>query len=288
MPEGALRLSAWIAEPSLGAMASLRKNASKLSRVFPLWYRLADEGLAARNTAFSELQRAEVRASGLELWAESDAYDEAQVLRMILDDHCADFHARGLTRLALEDGAKGLLLNYGPVRASARGAFQDFLLRLQGLCHSSGLKLGVLGAPAELRLALDAVLSYPMEHPRRGPLAGMDWIATQLAEAKAVAAADAAVFGFPGLGFDATGTLDFAAWDALVAKHGPARRHLNSAELVLHLEGRQAWYCDSIAALRKLWIARQAGLGQAALWSLGMEDPRLWDMLEDFPVPFIA
>ena len=50
---------------------------------------------------------------------------------------------------------------------------------------------------------------------------------------------------------------------------------------------REAWYCDSVFILRKLMQAREIRIGRAAFWVLGTEGPRLWEMLEDFPVPFI-
>ena len=50
----------------------------------------------------------------------------------------------------------------------------------------------------------------------------------------------------------------------------------------------EAWYCDSVSILRKLLQARENGVGKAAFWVLGAEDPRLWEMLEDFPVPFVS
>jgi hypothetical protein len=288
MPKGSFKLCAWLTRAEPRNMENLRKHASKLNRIFPVWYRLGDEGLAMRSLAFSEAQRSEIRAVGVEIWGALRADDEAQVFRMVSDGHCADFHAQGLIRLAQEDGAKGLLLRYGDLRASAQGALGEFLTRLQGSCRSAGLKLGVVDPPPGFRLDLDAVLSPAMDYSGARPLAGISWISQRLAEAKAVAGPEVAIFGFPGLGLDPNGKiLDFAAWEELLSKHGPAQRDAESAELVLDLgHGREAWYCDSIATLRKLWIARQAGLSQGVLWSLGTEDPRLWDMLEDFPVPF--
>ena len=64
-------------------------------------------------------------------------------------------------------------------------------------------------------------------------------------------------------------------------------RDAATAELVLNYPGHEAWYCDSVSILRKLLQARENGIGRAAFWVLGAEDPRLWEMLEDFPVPFI-
>jgi hypothetical protein len=48
-----------------------------------------------------------------------------------------------------------------------------------------------------------------------------------------------------------------------------------------------AWYCDSVSILRKLLQAPEKGIGKAAFWALGAEDPRLREMLEDFSVPFL-
>jgi spore germination protein YaaH len=279
MSDKHLRLSAWLPSGE-AALKSFEAHASRLTRVYPLWYRLGDEGLAMRRLNGSEAARARVRevakAHGVEVWPQISDLDESQgarnpgrVARLLQDPKVLAFHRSGLEKLIAEDGARGVSVDY-----------QVDQPRLQAL-----LDQFIFASPCLGLLQLKA-----FRGAGSGAIAPIALIASLLKLAVSEASAASTELGFPGYGYDRLGAkavlLDYAGWDSLVAAHGPARRDAESGELVLNYGGHEAWFCDSIATLRKLLQAREAGVDQAALWMLGSEDPRLWSMLEDFPVPF--
>jgi spore germination protein YaaH len=44
---------------------------------------------------------------------------------------------------------------------------------------------------------------------------------------------------------------------------------------------------DAHALAAKLWQARERGVGEAAMWVLGSEDPRVWALIETLPEDFV-
>jgi spore germination protein YaaH len=299
----ALRLSAWLPHPSPSGLSSFAAHAPKLSRLYPLWYRLGDEGLGARHLRLSPAERHQVaetaKANEVEIWPQVAPENPGQYRRMLMDAKCRAFHIQSLIATALEDGVQGLMLNYGPVWDEERPAFKIFLAQLHEACVNAKLKIGLVlsaenldGLGDEADLVHCKLIGFHSASTPAGVIAPITWIAAGLKSALALVQAEKLELGFPGYGmhWQAAGAsiLDYAAWDALVAAQGPAQRDTDSGELLLKAPGHEAWYCDSIASLRKLLQAREAGINQAALWGLGSEDPRLWEMLDDFPVPFVA
>ena len=280
MSDKKLRLSAWLPSGE-EALKSFEANASKLTRVYPLWYRLGDEGLAMRRLNCPQFERARVieiaKANAVEVWPQISDFDEqegirnpARIARMLQDPKVLAFHRDGLARLISQDQVQGVSVDYQLDQPHLQGLLGQFL--------SSAPCLGLF----QLKAFRGVVPG--------GAIAPIDLIAALLKLVLAGRPADSVELGFPGFGYDRQGSmammLDYAAWESLVTKFGPARRDAESGELVLSYGDHQAWFVDSIATLRKLLQAREAGVTQAALWMLGSEDPRLWGMLDDFPVPF--
>jgi spore germination protein YaaH len=302
-------------------MASFNAHARHLTRVYPVWYKLGEEGHAYRQGGVSPALRAEVMAiangEGVEVWPLVSNYndtrhlwDSARVRRVIGNEGTSANHLRRLIELAREDKVQGLDIDFEEVYAQDKDLFSHFTAFAAGACHQAGLKLGMAvhaksvepghpnGSMAQYFAALGAPLDlmqlmvYDFHHAETtaGPIAPPDWGLQVLRHALDLAPRSHLEFGFPVYGYDWKGDraqpLPWPAWESLVAAHGPARRDPETAELTLRHEGREAWFCDSIANLRKLYQAREAGVNKAAFWVLGSEDPRHWEMLSDFPVPF--
>jgi spore germination protein YaaH len=98
--------------------------------------------------------------------------------------------------------------------------------------------------------------------------------------------------GLPGHGYrwaqdGLAQSVTWESWDALRQAYPPERRDPATAELTLKFNGQEIWFNDSISLTAKLYQIRDLGLDQAALWTLGGEDPRLWALLDTLPVPFL-
>jgi spore germination protein len=322
MPDQRLELSAWLAPWNPDSLSSFESHASKLKRVYPVWYNLGDEGLAARRQGASGDFRKRVMelagANQVEVWPlisnfneRLGLWDEGRVSRILLDPRCAASHMRQLIDLVKADGGQGINLDFEGMRPSDRKALSDFTALAYEACHKAGLKLAMAvhakdaepgaesGSASQDYAALSKNLDlmqlmaydFHWSTSEAGSIAPPAWAGRVLKHALSLAEADRIEFGFPVYGYDWKGSqahpLHWAPWEALVAKHGPALRDPETAELVLKYDGREAWYCDSVSILRKLLQARENGVGRAAFWVLGAEDPRIWEMLEDFPVPFL-
>ncbi|MES2201481.1 MAG: glycosyl hydrolase family 18 protein [candidate division FCPU426 bacterium] len=318
---GELQLSAWLFHENPKSLKSFETNAAKLSRVYPVWYNLGDEGLATRRILPKREERARVmataKAHGVEVWPlvsnfneSSQIWDHGRVARFLNDSRAAKFQITRLIELAKEDGAQGIDLDYEAIRPTDRQALSDFCAMAYEACQKAGIKLGMAvhakdsepgndsGSAgqdyAALASSLDSlqlmVYDYHWSTSAPGAIAPVDWTARVLRHALSLAPADKIEFGFPVYGYDWLGQqgdpIGFDRWQRLVETHGPAKRDPESAELVLKYQGREAWFNDSISVLRKLLQAREAGVSRATFWVLGSEDPRLWEMLEDFPRPF--
>ena len=308
---GALELSAWLHPHIPGSIEDFEAQAPRLSRVYPIWYALGDEGLAARNLAVNGEERQRVilaaQKGGVEIWPvlsnfneRSMAWDPGRAARMLLEPRCAASHIRQAVGLAKADGAQGLCFDFKGLESTERRALPAFADLALAACHAAGLKLAMLiESPGDFtalagRLDLLQLAALGAHGPGTGPgsLSPPDGVAAALKLALRSSRPEGLELVFFATGWEWNGPavrpMDWNGWEARVAKHGPAKRDPASAELSLHYEGREAWFADSVSALRKLLKLRDAGVDKASFWVLGCEDPRLWEMLEDFPAPFLG
>ena len=164
------------------------------------------------------------------------------------------FHLSCLEALSREDGAQGFRADYPISGGMKPEAVNFFEYGAAAIAPLEGIRNGLKSA---------------LEHSE----------------------ADGVELGLPAFGYVWNGSkalaLDFERWVSLLKLYGPAQRDAASGELALSYQGHQACFVDSVAMLGKLLIARELGIDQVAIWALGSEDPRLWAMLEDFPVPFV-
>ncbi len=140
------------------------------------------------------------------------------------------------------------------------------------------------------------VMAYQEHGPATGPgpIASLDWV--ERAARYAVSAIPPAriLWGIPAYGFDwnlATGEtryLDHAGALELAAAHGvqPERDPASQAPFFSYRDRNgdphEVWYEDAVSATAKLEVATRLGVGGIAIWRLGMEDPALWDLIQNF------
>jgi len=307
-----LRFSAWFNPLDPRAWESFRNQSRFLARLYPAWYVCSPAGAPLRRGDSKATQRLavalEAGAQGTEVWPvisnwsfSADGFD-AGLMRLVINDGATRrMHIARLIELVKGDGAQGVCLGYEGLDALDAKAYGAFAEELCAAFHAAGLKVGIpvqegaesqdwrrLGAAADC-LQIQCTDFHSMT-TAPGPLAPPDWVKSVTARAlRSVDAAHLEVI-LPGHGyawghFAPTVILDWALWDALRQARQPERRDPATVELTLN--GLDVWYNDSISLAAKLYQVRDLGLDQVSLAMLGLEDPRLWALLDTLPDPFL-
>ncbi len=316
-----LRFNAWMIHRGPESLASFKANAKRMARVYPAWYVTGRAGTAYRRAEATDALRQETLAiakdAGVEVWPlisnfdYQEGYFEPGRMRLLFYSKAArQMHLEQLISLVKADGAQGLDLDYEAMYDNDKDALSEFVEEAARLCGQAGLKLGMAvhaktAEPggeggsrsqdyARLGRALDGfqmmIYDYHWATGDAGPIAPPEWGAQVVKHALSLVPANKIEYGVPGYGNDWLGRsaqgVSYERWCQLKAAHGPEIRDPATAELTLRYDGREVWYNDAIAISRKLKVAQEAGIEQAAMWVLGSEDPRLWALLGDLPDTF--
>jgi spore germination protein len=307
-----LRFSAWFNPLDPRAWESFRNQSRFLARLYPAWYVCSPAGAPLRRSDSKAAQRQavtlEAGAQATEVWPvisnwsfPHDGFD-AGVLRLVINDGATRrMHIARLIELVRGDGAQGVCLGYEGLDGLDAKAYSAFAEELCAAFHAAGLKVGIpvqeaaesqdwgrLGAAADCLQIQCTDLHSMATVP--GPLAPPDWVKAVTARALRSVGADHLEVILPGHGyawgrFAPTVLLDWALWDALRQARQPERRDPATVELTLN--GLDVWYNDSISLAAKLYQIRDLGVDQVSLAMLGLEDPRLWALLDTLPDPFL-
>jgi peptidoglycan-N-acetylglucosamine deacetylase len=321
----ALKFSAWLAPDDAAALASFVSHAGLLSKIYPHWYVYGQDGLPQRHPHATEEARqrliAAARTVGVEIWPRialersvaSGSPADPGLQRLFSDETLRQAHGAALLRLAREDGAQGVDLDYGSIPAADGDGRTVFVSGLCTMLHGAGLKVGVVmhlsaaasysASTAAAYLPLDcdrlqALGPYPglgtiSSGNAPGPIAPPAWCAEHLAFLTTQIPPSKLEWALPACGSDwspdgGAEDLSWDAWSALVKAHPPERRDPPTNELTLRHDGREAWTNDAISLSAKLREVRLSGVSEAALWGLGAEDPRLWALVDSLPKEFLG
>lgn len=318
-----LKFSAWLTHWNADSLASFEAHAGSMARVYPVWIHLNEGGLPKRRKEATPELRARVMAvakeAGVEVWPLISNFNErtqewdSNLMRLVMGDRgTRKGHILRLLEMVKEDGCPGVDLDYEAILDNDRELFSDFVEELCGVFHAAGLKVGIAvhakdfepGTPGgsraqdygRLGAACDRLqlmgYDYHWSSGSPGPIGPPAWVGRVLEHAAAQVDVEKIELGVPGYGNNwgpepmAQG-LNWERWTALVKAHGPERRDPETAELTLKFDGREAWMNDGHALAAKLWQARERGVGEAAMWVLGSEDPRVWALIDALPEDFV-
>jgi spore germination protein YaaH len=318
-----LKFNAWLTHWNPDSLASFEAHAASMARVYPVWYHLNEGGLPKRRKEATLELRAKVLAiakgAGVEVWPLISNFNEraqewdGTLMRMVMGDRgTRKGHILNLLELVRQDGCPGVDLDYEAILDQDRELFSDFIDDLASQFRARGLKVGIAvhakdfepGTPggsraqdyARLGRACDRLqlmgYDYHWSTGDPGPIGPPAWVGRVLDHAAAQVDLKKIELGVPGYGNNwgpepvAKG-LNWERWTELVQAHGPERRDPETAELTLKFDGREAWMNDGHALAAKLWQARERGVGEAAMWVLGSEDPRVWALIDALPEDFV-
>jgi spore germination protein YaaH len=157
------------------------------------------------------------------------------------------------------------------------------------------------------------MMAYDYNTSEPGPIAPIDWVTKLVAAAKKLVAADKLVLGVPVYGYDwpaevtgacpvgvepKRGNLSTKTAAELAGSKGIAPTWVESAAERTFTYGEQhvgndaagnptscivkhsVWYADAEAVHDRAWVAERQDLAGISLWSLGSDDPLVWEGID--------
>jgi hypothetical protein len=218
------------------------------------------------------------------------AKDSTLIHELLADPARRVRHARELAARVADDGFRGLHLDYERVPESDRVPFQAFIRVLGSELRQRGLGLEVVVEPVTGPLPAAGnsrvvVMAYDLfgEHSGPGPRSTPDFV-TELGSRGAVDSDSAAALAVAvgGFSWDADGAVDPIDWSEArerAAESSRTRRDAADVPSALLGDGSEIWFEDPTSVLGKWQAAWNAGFRRLAIWRLGGNDERLFDLI---------
>jgi len=295
------------------SFSSLKQHLGSLTELDAEWLHFTSHGLSqddqVKTAALLAYLRSQ-RASGLRVVplvnnydGATQSWDSASLARAL---------SRQVSRTALEDGllayvkqvgGGGLMIDFEQVPETAQHDFVLFMRELHARTRAAGLRLNVAlpldddSYPyAALGEASDRVhlMAYDQHDDGgdSGPVAAQGWLQSTLQTRLADLRAAQTVLDVGNYGYDWTagqkgGAANVSFQDALTsAQDAGVQPHLDANSLNPTFRYRDdagaahtVWYLDAVSTFDQVQAARRLGVNQVALWRMGTEDPRVWQVL---------
>jgi len=285
--------------------ASAARHLAALSTVSPTGWSAASDGTIGGSPDPSVVERA--LASHVPVWPllANDASDPAATSTLLEKPAAVSQLVTGAAQAVSAAGYAGIHLDFEGVSGTDKGALTSLVQSLAAALHRVGAKLAVdivphgafgenafsaaydVGAIGQAADVVD-VMTYD-EHGdggSPGPVAGLDWQASELAATLPDLQPAHTLLGIPlyARRWDASGGHSDSYADALAYALGLPGAHVDydfSAQtpFIRSGDGSSVTYFDDADSLaRKLSLVRSDGLAGAAAWRLGYEDPAFWTL----------
>ena len=232
----------------------------------------------------------------------TQAWDGTSLPRTLHDPLRRRRLADGLLAYVARVRGGGLMIDFEQVPASAQSDFVTFIQELHARTRPLNLRLNI-SLPldddsyhyAALGGASDRVhlMAYDQhdDSGTPGPVAAQGWLQAALQTRLVDLKAAQVVLDVGNYGYDwTTGKAradNLSFQDALTtARDAHARPALDTGSLNPTFRYRDAagaahtvWYLDAVSTFDQVQAARRLGVNQVALWRMGTEDPRVWQVL---------
>lgn len=295
------------------SFSSLKQHLNQLTELDPEWLHFTSAGLTPDDpvkTANLLGYLHDQRPEGLRVVPLVNNYDNRHqrwdslsLTQMLHDPTRRAQVQRHLLDYVRQVHGGGLMIDFEQVPAAAQPDFVAFVRELHAQTHPLGLRLNI-ALPldddtypyAALGAAVDRIhlMAYDQhaDGDAAGPVAAQGWLQATLQTRLGDLDPTKVVLDVGNYGYDwtasslAAGTVSFQ--DALtLATASGAQPHLDPASLnpTFRYEdsaghAHEVWYLDAASAFDQVQAARRLGVDQVALWRLGTEDPRVWQVLD--------
>lgn len=298
----------WGADPD--PLASLKDHIDELDWVAPYWYTLMGDGTLKRREddstrkAVTSLVRSE--KAKFVVMVNNDKSTES----MIVDPEVRNKAVQNIYELVVREGFDGVHIDFERLSPSTRDYLTEFVKLLGQKLHPLGrtvtvavvAKSGDDLASEEFAAAYDygalgqladrIVLMCYDRHGQwsgSGPVAPIDWVTSVVKYAVSNIPRDKILLGAACYGYDwsDSGTQALKAKDAVaLASEQGSRIDWDDSAQEAHFTywdpnglRHEVWFENSFSLERKLDVVRSSRIKGIALWSIGQEDERTWQVL---------
>lgn len=287
--------------------ASLAGNLDRINLWSPYWYTLRADGTLSSREANHASLTSMVHKAGQKV---IPLINKTSSNTPLLDAATRQRAVENIYNMLVSNGFDGVNIDFEGMDASTRWGVTAFMRELAARLRPAGL-LVTMAVPAKWSAddsinsfaacfdyaALGAVVDYLVimtydQHAAwsgPGPVAGADWTDSVIRYALTVVPAGKILLGLAGYGYDWSwsGTTEVDAWSApaRAADTGAAIQWDDTAQEphftywtasgVRH----DVWYENSYSVDFKIDQVNRYGLAGVALWALGQEDSRFWQVI---------
>lgn len=298
----------WGTDPS--PLASLRARVGELDFVAPYWYTLMGDGtLKPREDESTRRAVAELTRSGKSrfiVMINNDKTTES----MLLDSSIRDKAVKNICDLVTNGGFDGVHIDFEQLSPSTRDYLTEFVKRLWWKLHPDDrlVTVAVVARTGEEGEENSTVAAYDYgalgqfsdrvvvmcydRHGRwsgPGPVAPVDWVVQAVRYAVSHIPREKILLGIACYGYDWSP----AGVESLKAREAVSRALQYGTEIRWDDRAQEAnftywdsygvwhevWFENSFSLERKLDVVESSRIRGIALWSLGQEDERAWDVI---------
>jgi hypothetical protein len=220
------------------------------------------------------------------------AKDSTLVHELLADSVRRQTHARELAVRASDAGFQGLHLDYEQISSSDSSEYRAFITELDAELRRRGLELevvvepgrGPLPAPASANvvvMAYDLFGTHSGPGPRSTPTFVTELGARAAVDHDSAAALAVAVRGFAWSPDGEVNSLDWSDGQQRAAAAPSSRRNSDDVPSASLGDGTEIWFEDKASLISKWRAAWEAGFRRLAIWRLGGNDERLFDLLRE-------
>ncbi|MGE5623558.1 MAG: glycosyl hydrolase family 18 protein [Methanocella sp.] len=316
-PDGATRRSPYVlgyyaqfAPGDRGAQDSLSDNRGRLTSVAPLWYSLSAEGRVVRR-GYDHAPVIRVAGSaGLPVLAL--VTNSGMNSSVVVDPAARSRAVEAVFDLVRSEGLGGVNIDFEGLKPWAGAGFTAFVREVAERLRPKGYLVTVavparrndnpaddwiaaydyaaLGRAADYLVLMTYDQHWQTGSP--GPVAALRWVEEVVRYATARVAPGKLLLGLAGYGYDwgpgkEAQVVPAADAAGLAARHGTKLRWDEAAAeaTFTYWQGgakHTVWLENSYSVERRLTLVDKYRLAGVALWRLGQEEDRLWEVLDRF------
>lgn len=313
-PKTGRSIAAWVPASfdALNARPSFEANKDLLDEISPFWYTVAGDGsLLGDEGSRDAALVGDAHAAGVLVLPTIHNTDGPEWLASLLrDDNLRTRHVQAIVAEVREHNYDGIDIDYESLAPELRGPFSAFMQQLGDALHADGKLLtvaahaktadfGGLGGFQDWALlgqVCDRVRIMTYDYHWRGggpgPIAPLGWVRSVAEYGRSVMPSNKLQLGiaFYGYNWGPGGDAISMTWNeiqALIEQHRPevnlAARDADGPieESWFRYRDRTVWYSDHRSLEPKLRLVDELDLAGIAIWRLGDEDPRNWEVVRD-------